>query len=182
MVGFQCHSTFLKVYIFGIVASQQISNKQNIFYFFFSGGPRLGHSCYGAWPFISLDVRNHCHIRKSPHFVRVALHLRHDVANRRRILKNCTARGENIWRGQASGLRSGSAQAGMDTRSFWRSSNAPMRDSTWTFILQCIFISTQHSCSQRPFKKRDNFRQKLDLAQPQKMLKCSGFWGLMIRL
>ena len=25
----------LKVYIFGIVASQQISNKQNIFYFFF---------------------------------------------------------------------------------------------------------------------------------------------------
>ena len=35
MVGFQCHSTLLKVYIFGIVASQQISNKQNIFYFFF---------------------------------------------------------------------------------------------------------------------------------------------------
>ena len=122
MVGFQCHSTLLKVYILGIVASQQIFYKQCIFSISFSGGPRLGHSCDGAWPFISLDVRNHCHIRKSPHFVRVALHLRHDVANRRRILKNCSARGENIWRGQASGLRSGSARAGMDTRSFCRSS------------------------------------------------------------
>ena len=155
MVGFQCHSTLLKVYIFGIVASQQISNKQNIFYFFFQEDQDWGIVAMVLdrlflWMFAITAISGSLLILSESPYI-------YDTTSPIDVVFSKIAQQEARIFDEDKLLVWDLAQP----RQVWTQDHFvghPMRDSIWTFILQCIFISTRHSGSQRPSTKRDNFR------------------------
>ena len=177
MVGFQCHSTFLKVYIFGIVASQQISNKQNIFYFFFQEDQDWGIVAMVLdrlflWMFAITAISGSLLILSESPYI-------YDTTSPIDVVFSKIAQQEARIFDEDKLLVWDLAQP----RQVWTQDHFvghPMRlcatQLGHSYYSAFLFLLGTPAPRDR-LQKGTILGNKL-----QKMLKCSGFWGLMIRL